>query len=163
MARTLSDTLAAAVDAPARQPAMQFTLRDDEHRYELYRTDPRSAAASACFVDTGGTLWRVDVSPERGVRSATVSYQRITDPSQAGQWTAWTTLQTRVTGAAGVAAGVLPNGDVMAVYVTFTTVYRRTSSDGGATWGKPGNSLECRSDRARALLRRQRQHLLGSG
>ena len=48
MARTLSDTLAAAVDAPARQPAMQFTLRDGEHHYELYRTDPRSAAASAC-------------------------------------------------------------------------------------------------------------------
>ena len=137
MARTLSDTLAAAVDAPARQPAMQFTLRDGEHHYELYRTDPRSAAASACFVDTAGALWRVDVSPERGVRSATVSYQRITDPSQASQWAAWTALQTRVTGAAGVAAGVLPNGDVMAVYVTFTTVYRRTSSDGGATWGSP--------------------------
>ena len=46
-------------------------------------------------------------------------------------------MQTRVTGAAGVAAGVLPNGNVMVVYVTFTTVYRRTSSDNGSTWGAP--------------------------
>ena len=137
MARTLTETLAAAVDAPARQPAMQFTLRDAEHHYALYRSDPRPAAANACFVDTSGALWRVDVSTERGIVAATVSYQRITDPSQPSQWTAWTPLQTRVTGAAGVAAGELPNGDVMVVYVTFTTVYRRTSADGGATWGAP--------------------------
>ena len=137
MARTLTETLAAAVDAPARQPAMQFTLRDAEHHYALYRSDPRSAAANACFVDMSGALWRVDVSTERGIVAATVSYQRIADPSQPSQWTAWTPLQTRVTGAAGVAAGELPNGDVMVVYVTFTTVYRRTSADGGATWGAP--------------------------
>ena len=137
MARTLTETLAAAVDAPARQPAMQFTLRDAEHHYALYRSDPRSAAANACFVDMSGALWRVDVSTERGIVAATVSYQRIADPSQPSQWTAWTPLQTRVTGAAGVAAGELPNGDVMVVYVAFTTVYRRTSADGGATWGAP--------------------------
>ena len=137
MARTLTKTLAAAVDAPARQPAMQFTLRDAAHHYALSHSDPRPAAANACFVDTSGALWRVDVSTERGIVAATVSYQRITDPSLASQWTAWTPLQTRVTGAAGVAVGELPNGDVMVVYVTFTTVYRRTSSDGGTTWGAP--------------------------
>lgn len=134
MARTLTETLAAAVAAPARRPAMQFTLRDAAQHYTLFRSDPRPAAANACFIDASGNLWRVDVSPERGVIAASVSYQRITDPSQASQWTTWTPLQTRVTGAPGVAAGVLPNGDVMVVYVTFTTVYRRTSSDGGATW-----------------------------
>ncbi|MDE2817139.1 MAG: hypothetical protein OXK81_10635 [Chloroflexota bacterium] len=137
MARTLTETLAAAIDAPSRRPAMQFTLRDGAHHYTRHRSDPRSAAANACFVDASGSLWRVDVSSERGVVDASVSYQRITDPSQASQWTAWTTLQNRVTGAAGVAAGVLPNGDVMVTYVTFTTVYRRTSSDDGATWGDP--------------------------
>ena len=137
MARTLTETLAAAVDAPSRQPAMQFTLRDAAHHYALFRSDPRPAAANACFVDTSGALWRVDVSTDRGVVAATVSYQRITDPSQASQWTAWSPLQTRATGAAGVAAGVLPNGDVMVVYVTFTTVFRRTSSDGGTTWEAP--------------------------
>ena len=135
MARTLTETLAAAVDAPARRPAMQFALRDAAHHYARFRSDPRPAAANACFVDTSGALWRVDVSPERGIVGASVAYQRITDPGQASQWTAWSSLQSRVTGAAGVAAGVLPNGDVMVVYVTFTTVYRRTSSDGGATWG----------------------------
>lgn len=137
MARTLTESLAAAVAAPARRPAMQFTLRDAAHHYIRYRSDARPAAANACFVDATGNLWRVDVSPERGVVAATVSYQRITDPSQASQWTTWTPLQSRATGAAGVAAGVLPNGDVMVVYVTFTTVFRRTSSDGGATWAAP--------------------------
>lgn len=137
MARTLTETLTAAVAAPSRQPAMQFTLRDAAHHYTRFRSDARSAAANACFVDTSGALWRVDVSAERGVVAASVSYQRITDPSQASQWTTWSTLQTRVTGAAGVAAGELPNGDVMVVYATFTTIYRRTSSDGGTTWGDP--------------------------
>ena len=137
MARTLTETLAAAVAAPARRPAMQFTLRDATHHYARYHSDPRAAAANACFVDTSGALWRVDVSTERGIVGASVAYQRITDPGQVGQWTTWTPLQSRVTGGAGVAAGVLPNGDVMVVYVTFTTVYRRTSSDGGATWGAP--------------------------
>ncbi len=137
MARTLTDTLAAAVDAPARRPAMQISLRDAAHHYTRLRSEPRPAAANACFVDTSGALWRVDVSPEIGVVSASVAYQRITDPDQASQWTAWTTLQSRVTGAAGVGAGVLPNGDVMVVYVTLTTVFRRTSADGGVTWSNP--------------------------
>ena len=137
MARTLTDTLAAAVAAPARQPAMQFTLRDAEHHYSHLRSDARAAADNACFVDADGALWRVDVSTGRGIVGASIAYQRITDPSQASQWTTWTALQSRVTGSAGVAAGTLPNGDVMVVYVTFTTVYRRTSADGGATWEEP--------------------------
>ena len=137
MARTLTETLAAAVDAPARQPAVRFVLQDAEHHYTRFRSDPRPAAGNACFVDASGALWRVDVSPERGVVAATVSYQRITDPSQASQWTSWTPLQTRVTGAAGVAAGVLPNGSVMVVYASLTTLYRRTSADGGVTWSTP--------------------------
>lgn len=137
MARTLTDSLAAAVAAPARRPAMQFTLRDEAHHYAHFRTDARPAAANACFVDAGNALWRVDVSPERGVFAATVSYQRITDPGQATQWTTWQTLQTRVTGSPGIGAGVLPNGNVMVAYVAFTTVFRRTSSDGGATWSSP--------------------------
>ncbi len=137
MARQLSPTLAAAVDGSVRRPAMQFTLRDAAHHYAHVRSDTRAAAASACFVDTGGALWRVDVSSERGIRAATVSYQRIADTEQASQWTAWHALQTRVTGAAGVGAGVLPNGDVIIVYVSLTTVYRRTSADGGATWSDP--------------------------
>ena len=134
MARTLTQTLAAAVDAPSRRPSMRFTLRDEAHHYARFRSDPRAAAANACFIDSGGVLWRVDVSPEKGVLSANVSYQRIADPSQASQWTAWTSLQSRVTGAAGVAAGELSNGNVMVVYVSLTTVYRRTSADNGATW-----------------------------
>ena len=105
MARTLTDTLAAAVDAPARRPAMQISLRDAAHHYTRWRSEPRPAAANACFVDTSGALWRVDVSPEIGVVSASVAYQRITDPDQASQWTAWTTLQSRVTGAAGGGRG----------------------------------------------------------
>ena len=134
MARTLTTTLAAAVNAAARRPAMQFTLRDAGRRYTRYRSAARSAAANACFVDNAGALWRVDVSPARGIIAAVVSYQRITDTTQASQWTAWTTLQTAVTGTSGVGAGVLPNGDVAVIYVKLTTVYRRTSSDGGATW-----------------------------
>ncbi len=137
MARTITGTLAAAVDAPARQPAMQFTLRDAGHHYTRMRSDSRSAAANACFVDASGALWRADVSTGRGIVGASIAYQRISDPSQASQWTTWTKLQSRVTGSAGVAAGTLPNGDVMVAYVTFTTVYRRTSADGGATWEEP--------------------------
>lgn len=137
MARTLTETLAAAVDAPARQPALQFTLQDRMHHYTRFRAGPRPAAGNACFVDTSGALWRVDVSTERGIVAAAVSYQRITNPGEASQWTAWNQLQTRVTGAAGVAAGVLPNGNAMVVYASLTTVYRRTSADGGATWSNP--------------------------
>ena len=134
MARTLTTTLAAAVDAAARRPAMQFTLRDAAHRYTRYRSAARAAAANACFVDNGGALWRVDMSTDRGVIAASIAYQRITDTTQASQSTTWTTLQTGVTGTSGVGAGVLPNGHVAVVYVRLTTVYRRTSADNGATW-----------------------------
>ncbi len=92
--RTLSPTLAAAITANGRQPVARLRVADDKEHYALYRQDTPAKGIDGCaaVVAADGSLIRAALFDNGGAGNADLAVQRITDPAQAAQWTAWTTL-----------------------------------------------------------------------
>jgi hypothetical protein len=92
--RTLTPTLAAAVSATGRQPAVQARLADDKEHYAIYRHDTPAKAVLGCaaVAAADGSLIRATLFDNGGGGNADLAVQRITDPALAAQWTAWTML-----------------------------------------------------------------------
>src|SRR4051794_36954461 len=92
MARSLDPNLTNALAALSRVPAIAVTCEDHLQHLTLYQSpgvadawiDATVAADNSiirCYVSRGGTGF-----------DRTVFFQRITDPSIAGQWSTWTAL-----------------------------------------------------------------------
>ena len=90
MVRTLDSSLLAALNAQTRRPALTLTIEDHVLHYTSYQT-PGTADAwnDACVADDNSII-RVQVT--RNGFASTGMIQRITDPTQASQWSSWTTL-----------------------------------------------------------------------
>lgn len=92
MVRVLASSLVAAVDSLTRVPAVSLTIEDHVLHYAASQS-PGGAEAwhDACLA---GDMSLVRVQVTRSVSGFTGDFQvqRITDPTQAAQWRAWTTL-----------------------------------------------------------------------
>ena len=142
--RTLSGTLAAAVSAIGRQPAAQVRVADDKEHYSLYRQDTPAKAVDGCAAVAGGdgSLIRAALFDNGGSGNADLAVQRITDSTQAVQWTTWTTLVTAACGASQpIALSLNPGGTVRLFYADGPSagiiIKVFESSTNGASWTGP--------------------------
>lgn len=154
--RTISGTLTTAIGNKTRRPAIKLTAED--HINHL-----NSAVSTGGNVDTyhdmcmanDGSLIRVRVTwGGGGSLIQTFQWQRITDPTNASQWTTWTAFSG---GSGNIFDGancaVSNNGSVIRAFAQQGTggaaLWNWFSSDGGQTWSMapgsiltpPGNAL----------------------
>ncbi|MBV8084943.1 MAG: hypothetical protein JO247_09005, partial [Chloroflexi bacterium] len=140
----MSATLAAAISATGRQPAVQVRLADDKEHYSLLRQDAPAKATLGCAACTApnGNLVRAALFDNGGSGNADLAVQAISDPGQASQWTTWTTLVS-----AGAAAGqplalsTNPGGVLRLFYgdgpSNAATIKVFESTTNGASWTGP--------------------------
>lgn len=130
--------------ATGRQPSAQIRLADDKEHYTLYRQDSPAKAIDGCaaVVAGDGSLVRAALFDNGGAANADLAVQRITDPTQAAQWTTWTALV-----AAGCQTGqplalsANPGGVLRLFYgdgpTAGATVKVFESANAGASWTGP--------------------------
>jgi hypothetical protein len=140
--RTLTPSITAALAATARQPAVSVQLFDPIPHYASYQTIGASEGRSAACVAADGSLIRAYVDRPAGAFTASLFVQRITDPGNATQWSAWATLSSaNLQREAGCAlCSNTPNGTLRCFAVSGSSPYNLlvwTSTDTGATWSGP--------------------------
>jgi hypothetical protein len=142
--RTLTTTLAAAVRATGRQPAVQLRLADDKEHYSVFRNDSpaKPAAGCAAVVASDGSLVRAALFSNGGTANADLAVQRITDPAQASQWTTWTTLVAGSCESAQPLALSLNPGAVLRLFYgdgpsAAASIKLFESTDNGVSWTGP--------------------------
>ncbi len=139
--RTLSPTLQAAIGAAGRQPASSVTTANVAEHYALTRDDHGATpdAPSAAVVAQDGSLIRAYVSISGGSGTSSLYVQRITDVTQASQWTSWILLDSaNVFGTCLPALSLNPGGVLRLFFADGpsigSTVKAHESIDNGATW-----------------------------
>jgi hypothetical protein len=142
--RTLTPTLAAAVSATGRQPAVQLRLADDKEHYALFRQDTPAKSVDGCAACVAGdsSLIRAVLFENGSAGNADLAVQRITDPTQPIQWTTWITLVPLACAAnQPLALSLNPGGLLRLFYAdgpsagAVLKVFE--SSTNGATWMGP--------------------------
>jgi hypothetical protein len=91
MVRTLDSALLSALNAITRSPALTVTIEDHVIHYAPYQTGSTDAWNDGCIASDNSII-RVQVTRGGSGFASNFQVQRITDPSQATQWLAWTTL-----------------------------------------------------------------------
>ena len=138
--RTLTTSIQNALAASARTPAISVQLYDPIEHYSAYQTLGISEDYSAACVAADGALIRAYTDTPLGSFVATLSVQRISDPGNAGQWSAWTVLSSaNLVRDAGCA--VSNNSGTLRVFAQSGTspfnLLVWTSTDNGVTWSGP--------------------------
>ena len=89
MVRTLSSPLISALNSQVRVPVLHLTIEDHVLHYASYQT-PGSADAwnDACLAGDN-SLVRVQVTRAGFGFTSDFQVQRVTDPTQATQWSTW--------------------------------------------------------------------------
>jgi len=142
--RTLSPTLAAAVGATGRQPAVRVKLADDKEHWALYRQDSPAKPVTGCaaVVAGDGSLVRAALFDNGGAGNADLAVQRITDPAIASQWTSWTVLVASAAEASQPLALSLHPGGLLRLFYGDgpsggATIKLLESATNGAGWTGP--------------------------
>jgi hypothetical protein len=145
--RSVTPALAAAIVARTRRPVI--TLSAEDHVNHLQQSVATGANADAWFDACGATdggIVRVRVLRGGTGFANNFQYQRITDPTQASQWTSWTTFSGgsgNMEQDSGVA--VSNNGGTLRAFAQQGTggnaIFVWTSTDHGLTWSGPATVL----------------------
>ncbi len=144
MVRTLSSALISALNSQVRVPTLSLTIEDHVLHYAPYQS-PGSADAwnDACLAGDN-SLVRVQVTRAGSGFVSDFQVQRVTDPTQAVQWSVWTTLpgasglifqggSCTVSNSAGTLRAFAQRG------TGGNTLWVWTSTDNGVTWSGPVN------------------------
>ena len=91
MVRTLDSTLSSALNAITRSPALALTIEDHVPHYAPYQTGSSDAWNDGCIASDNSII-RAQLTRGGSGFVSNFQVQRITDPSQATQWSSWTTL-----------------------------------------------------------------------
>ncbi|GCE28807.1 hypothetical protein KDA_42910 [Dictyobacter alpinus] len=147
MARVVSPALTASIQASTRVPAIAVSIEDHILHYQSYQT-PNAADGwhDACLA-SDGSIVRVRLTRGSNMYAQSLQWQRITDPSNASQWTVWTTLggaSTTCFGDGGCA--ISNNNGVLRAFVQQGSgsgvLWTWSSSDNGQHWSAtPGTVL----------------------
>ena len=153
MVRPLDSSLLRAVNSATRQPALSLTIEDHVLHYGSYQTAGSADAWNDACIAPDNSIIRVQVTRGGSGFAASFAVQRITDPTLAGQWAAWTTLP----GSAGLmfqdggCAVANCSGTLYAFAQRGTggnTLWAWNSTDNGLSWNgpvtvltPPGNAL----------------------
>lgn len=138
--RTLTTPIQNALAATGRAPALSAQLFDPIEHYSAYQTLGIAEGISAACVANDGSIVRAYVDRPAGAFVATLSVQRVTDPSQGSQWSAWSVLSSaNLLRDAGCT--ISNNSGTLRLFAqSGTSPYNLivwTSSDNGATWSGP--------------------------
>ncbi len=91
MVRTLPSPLFSALNAVTRNPSLALTIEDHVIHYAPYQTGGSDAWSDGCIA-SDNSIVRVQLTRGGSGFVSNFQVQRITDPSQATQWSSWTTL-----------------------------------------------------------------------
>ncbi len=140
MVRTLDASLTSALSMHTRYPALTITIEDHVAHYALYQTPATADALSDACSTNDNALVRLLVTRSGFTSSARI--QRIADPTQASQWSSWTTLP----GASGVVfqdggCAITNWSGVLHAFAQRGTggnnLWVWTSTDNGVSWSGP--------------------------
>ena len=92
MVRTLDSSLTAALNSVTRGPALTLTIEDHVLHYGLYQNPGSPDAWNDACIASDNSIVRVQVTRGGNAFTQAFQFQRITDPGQSSQWTAWTTF-----------------------------------------------------------------------
>jgi hypothetical protein len=142
MVRSLDTALTNALNSLTRVPAIRLVVEDRVVHYAQYQAPGTADAWNDACVANDYSIIRVQL-PRGGTGFANAfQVQRITDPSQASQWSAWSNLPGS-TGSMFQDGGcaVSNNGGTLHAFAQRGTggnsLWVWTSSDNGATWSGP--------------------------
>lgn len=138
--RPLTTSIQDALAATGRAPALSAQLFDPIERYSDYQTLAIAEGISAVSIANDGSIVRAYVDRPAGAFAATLSVQRITDPSQGAQWATWSALSSaNMLRDAGCA--ISNNSGTLQLFAQSGTspfnLLVWTSLDNGATWSGP--------------------------
>ncbi|MBX5450135.1 hypothetical protein [Thermogemmatispora sp.] len=148
MARSLPDSLSAALNSLTRRPALALSLTDRVPHYALYQTPGTADSWHDACLASDGSIVRVRLARASSFLAGSFQVQRISDPAQASQWasSAWITLP----GAAGVmnqeGGCAIANCDgLLRAFAQRGSggnqLWLWTSSDNGQSWSGPSSVL----------------------
>lgn len=142
MVRLLGSPLTAALNSQTRVPALRLTIEDRVLHYVPYQSSTSADAwHDACLADDQ-SLVRVQVTRAGFGFTSDFQVQRVTDPTQAGQWSAWSTLP----GSAGLmfedgSCAVSNSAGTLRAFAQRGTggnaLWAWTSTNHGVTWSGP--------------------------
>src|SRR5258708_4481075 len=92
MVRTLSFPLTTALNSQIRVPALSLTIEDRVLHYAPYQSPGSVDAWNDACLASDHSLVRVQVTRGGFGFTSNFQVQRVTDPTQAAQWSTWTTL-----------------------------------------------------------------------
>jgi hypothetical protein len=155
MVRTLDSALTGAMNAVTRRPALTLTIEDHVIHYGAYQTPGTADAWNDACLANDNSIIRVQVTRGGSGFVSNFQMQRITDPTQAAQWSSWTTLP----GSAGLmfqdggCAVSNSTGTLRAFAQRITggnALWVWTSTNNGVSWSGPVSVL---TPPANALLK----------
>src|SRR5438270_202613 len=128
MVRTLSSPLTTALASLTRRPSIQITAQDHILHYSSYQTPGTADAWNDACVAADGSIIRVRLTRGGSTFQQSFQYQRITDPSVAGQWSTWTTFGS------GAGLAVWHSSGYTVIYSDGYSLKSATCDDAGGTW-----------------------------
>jgi len=140
MVRSLDTALTTALNNTTRRPAITLTVEDHVPHYVPYQTPGTADALNDACIANDNSIVRVQVT--RAGFASTLQVQRITDPSNATQWSTWTTLP----GASGImfqdgGCAVANSSGTLRAFAQRgaggSNLYVWTSTNNGASWTGP--------------------------
>jgi hypothetical protein len=146
MVRTLDSALTTALNNVTRVPAFKLTIEDHVIHYAQYQAPGAADAWNDACIASDNSIIRVQVPRGGSGYVSAFQVQRITDPSQSAQWTAWASLP----GSSGLmfqdgGCAVSNSGGVLTAFAQRGTggnnLWAWTSSDNGVTWSGPVSVL----------------------
>ncbi|MBV9256539.1 MAG: hypothetical protein JO215_00820 [Ktedonobacteraceae bacterium] len=145
MVRTLDSALLNALNAVTRSPALTLTIEDHVIHYAPYQTGSSDAWNDGCIASDNSII-RVQLTRGGSGFISNFQVQRITDPTQATQWSSWTTLP----GSAGLmfqdgACAVSNSAGTLRAFAQRGTggndLWAWTSTNNGISWSGPTSVL----------------------
>lgn len=144
MVRSLDTALTAALNNTTRRPSIMLTIEDHVAHYAPYQTPGTADALNDTCIANDNSIIRVQIT--RSGFASTGKVQRITDPTNATQWSSWTALP----GASGTmfqdgGCAVSNSHGTLRAFAQRGTggsnIFAWTSIDNGVTWAGPTTVL----------------------
>ncbi len=144
MVRSLDTALTAALNSTTRRPSITLTVEDHIVHYAPYQAPGTADALNDACIASNNSIIRVQVT--RNVFASNFQVQRITDPTNAAQWSTWTTLP----GASGTmfqdgGCAVSNSQGTLRAFAQRGTggnaIFTWTSTNNGVTWSGPTTVL----------------------
>ncbi|GCE07369.1 hypothetical protein [Dictyobacter aurantiacus] len=145
MVRAISDTLAAAMRASTRVPAIGVSIEDHIQHYQAYQSPGTPDGWHDACVAGDGSIVRVRLTRGSGAYSQSLQWQRITNPDSASQWSSWSTLGgASATCFEDSGCAISNNGGILRTFAqqgSGGALWTWSSSDNGQSWSASPTSV----------------------